>query len=135
MADKSFWKNRKVFITGHTGFKGSWLCLWLHSLGAAVSGYALNPQTDPCLYKLCRIDQFVHSTIADVREGSALAEAILEAEPEIIIHMAAQPLVRESFKIPKDTYSINVMGTVNLFEAIRSCKSVKAVINVTTDKC
>jgi CDP-glucose 4,6-dehydratase len=133
--DKGFWKWKKVFLTGHTGFKGSWLCLWLHSLGAQVFGYALQPPTDPSLFELCTIDKIVQSTIADVRERGALIEAMRFARPEIVIHMAAQPLVRDSYKIPVETYEINVMGTVNLFEAVRACKSVRAVINVTTDKC
>lgn len=131
----SFYKNKKVFITGHTGFKGSWLCLWLHSLGAKVIGYALNPPTDPNLFELCSIDRLVQSTIADVRDGVSLTNAMLVAKPDIVIHMAAQPLVRDSYKIPVETYATNVMGTVNLFEATRHCKTVKAVINVTTDKC
>ncbi len=135
MLDKQFWKNKKVFITGHTGFKGSWLCLWLHSLDAKVSGYALKPPTDPSLFDLCRIDKLVRSSIADVRDGESLTKAMLEAQPEIVIHMAAQPLVRDSYKIPVETYAINVMGTVNLFEAVRKCGTVKTVINVTTDKC
>ncbi len=135
MIDQRFWKKRKVFITGHTGFKGSWLCLWLHSLGAEVTGYALKPPTDPNLFELCKIDQLVLSTIADVRDGQSLTKAMLSAQPDIVIHMAAQPLVRESYKIPVETYAINVMGTVNLFEAVRNCKTVRAVINVATDKC
>ena len=135
MCDKSFWQNRKVFITGHTGFKGSWLCLWLHSLGAKVTGYALNPPTNPSLFELCNVYEFVESIIADVRDGESLSKAMLAIMPEIVIHMAAQSLVRESYKNPSETYSTNVMGTVNLFEAVRKCKGVKAVINVTTDKC
>jgi len=131
----AFYKDKKVFITGHTGFKGSWLCLWLHSLGAKVVGYALNPPTDPSLFKLCRIDRLVQSTIADIRDGLSLTNAMLAVKPDIVIHMAAQPLVRDSYKIPVETYATNVMGTVNLFEATRHCKTVKAVINVTTDKC
>lgn len=122
-------------MTGHTGFKGSWLCLWLHSLGAEVSGYALEPPTNPSLFELCKIDTLVKSTIADVRDGEALLKAMLAARSEIVIHMAAQPLVRDSYKMPVETYSINVMGTVHLFDAVRKCPSVKAVINVTTDKC
>jgi CDP-glucose 4,6-dehydratase len=131
----NFWNNKKVFITGHTGFKGSWLCLWLHALGAKVSGYALHPPTDPSLFELCKIDRLVQSTISDVRDEVALTKAVLAAQPEIVIHMAAQPLVRDSYTIPVETYAINVMGTVNLFEVVRKCKNVKAVINVTTDKC
>ena len=131
----NFWKNKKVFITGHTGFKGSWLCLWLHELGAQVTGYALDPPTDPSLFNLCSIDQLVISVIADVRDGQALIKAMQAAQPEIVIHMAAQPLVRDSYKSPAETYSVNVMGTVNLLEAVRLSKTVRAVVNVTTDKC
>jgi len=131
----SFFHGKKVFITGHTGFKGSWLCLWLHSLGAEVSGYALEPPTDPSLYELCALDKLVKSTIADVRDVALLSSAMSIANPDIVIHMAAQPLVRDSYKLPVETYGINVMGTVKMFEAVRSCKTVKAVINVTTDKC
>ncbi len=133
--DISFWKGRKVFITGHTGFKGSWLCLWLNRLGANITGYALNPPTNPNLYELCRIGTFVHTTMADIRDNALLTKAMQAAKPELVIHMAAQPLVRDSYKIPVETYAVNVMGTVNLFEAVRATKSVKAVINVTTDKC
>jgi len=131
----AFWKDKKVFITGHTGFKGSWLCLWLHKLGAKVTGYALNPPTTPSLFELCNISGLVNSVIADIRETDKLTEAMQKVSPEIVIHMAAQPLVRESYKNPVETYEINVMGTVNLFEAVRRCRCVKAVINVTTDKC
>lgn len=135
MIDQAFWKGKKVFLTGHTGFKGSWLCLWLHSLGAEVHGYALDPPTNPSLFDLCKIGTLVRSTIADVRDRESLTKALVAAAPQIVIHMAAQPLVRDSYKIPVDTYEINVMGTVNLFEAVRSSKTVKVVINVTTDKC
>ncbi|MFZ3171872.1 MAG: CDP-glucose 4,6-dehydratase [Carboxydocellales bacterium] len=135
MIDLNFWRNKKVFITGHTGFKGSWLCLWLHYLGAEVTGYALKPPTSPSLFELCNIDTRVKSIIADIRDGEALNLAVTTASPDIVIHMAAQPLVRESYKNPLDTYSINVMGTINLFEAVRNCKSVKSLVNVTTDKC
>ncbi len=135
MIDPGFWKNRKVFITGHTGFKGSWLCLWLHRLGAEVTGYSLKPPRDPNLFALCRIDATVKSVISDVRNASSLLDAVKSAKPEIVIHMAAQPLVLDSYKYPALTYETNVMGTINVLEAARSCKSVKAVINVTTDKC
>ena len=135
MIDKGFWKNRKVFLTGHTGFKGSWLSLWLHSLGAQVTGYALDPPTKPSLFELCEIDGILKSVIADIRDRETLCRSMSEASPEIVIHMAAQPLVRESYKVPAETYEINIMGTVNLFEAVRNCPTIKAVINVTSDKC
>jgi CDP-glucose 4,6-dehydratase len=135
LIDRSFWQGKRVFISGHTGFKGSWLCLWLHSLGATVTGYALNPPTNPNLFSLCEIDRLVTSVIADVRDINLLRDAILSAQPEIIIHMAAQSLVRASYKNPAETYSVNVMGTVNLFEAIRNTRGIKAFVNVTTDKC
>ncbi|HKN19682.1 MAG TPA: CDP-glucose 4,6-dehydratase, partial [Dissulfurispiraceae bacterium] len=127
---------QRVFITGHTGFKGSWLCLWLHALGAEVTGYALSPPTNPSLFVLCRIGQLIKkSVVADVRDIKTLQQEMSAASPSIVIHMAAQPLVRDSYKVPVETYAINVMGTVNLFEAVRACTTVKAVINVTTDKC
>lgn len=135
MLDRAFWNGKKVFITGHTGFKGSWLCLWLHTLGAKVTGYALKPPTEPSIFELCSVDKLIQSTLADVRDGQAMTKAMLAAQPEIVIHMAAQPLVRDSYKLPVETYEINVMGTVNLYEAVRACSSVRAVINVTTDKC
>jgi CDP-glucose 4,6-dehydratase len=135
MFDTSFYSGRKVFVTGHTGFKGAWLCLWLHQLGAKVTGYALPPPTEPNLFELCGIGTLVHSVIADVRDGNSLKERISEAQPAIVIHMAAQSLVRDSYEIPVDTYAVNVMGTINILEAVRSCDSVKAVVVVTTDKC
>ncbi len=130
-----FWRGKKVFLTGHTGFKGAWLSLWLDSLGANVTGYALKPPTNPSLFELCRVDRFVRSVIADIRDAGRLQKAVLSAKPDVIIHMAAQPLVRQSYKDPRETYETNVMGTVNLFEAARKCGSVRAVVNVTTDKC
>jgi CDP-glucose 4,6-dehydratase len=135
VVDSKFWSGKKVFMTGHTGFKGSWLCLWLHALGAKVTGYALDPPTDPSLYKLCGIERLITSVMGDVRDRKKLAGTMAAAKPEIVIHMAAQPLVRDSYKIPAETYEINVMGTVNLLESVRNCPSVKAAINVTTDKC
>lgn len=133
--DKTFWQGKKVFITGHTGFKGSWLCLWLHALGANVTGYALAPLTTPNLFEICRVDELVTSVIGDIRDREAVTKAMARAEPEIVIHMAAQALVRDSYHNPVDTYSINVMGTVHVLEAVRNCTTVKAVVNVTTDKC
>ena len=129
-----FWNGRKVFITGHTGFKGSWLSLWLHSLGAEVTGYALDPPTDPSLFELARVGELVTSVIADVRDLDRLQREMAAAAPEIVIHMAAQPLVRDSYKIPVETYAVNVMGTVHLLEAVRRSPSVRAVVNITTDK-
>lgn len=135
MINKEFWRGKKVFITGHTGFKGSWLSLWLSSLEAIVTGYALTPPTQPSLFELCNIDQLITSVIGDVRDSEKLRQVMQEVQPEIVIHMAAQPLVRESYKNPVDTYGINLMGTINLLESVRHCPSVKAVVNVTTDKC
>ena len=129
------YKGKKIFVTGHTGFKGSWLCLWLYSLGAEVIGYALNPPTNPSLFALCNVDDLVESIIADIRDIESLTKAIYRTKPEIVIHMAAQSLVNDSYKIPLETYAINTMGTINLFEAVRNCSSVKVVVNVTTDKC
>lgn len=131
----SFWQGRKVFVTGHTGFKGSWLSLWLQSLGAEVTGYALNPPTDPSLFEVAGVAEGMASVIADVRDAMELAIAMMSAQPEIVIHMAAQPLVRYSYEHPVETYSTNVMGCVHLFEAVRRTPTVKAVLNVTTDKC
>lgn len=135
MLYSDFWQNKKVFLTGHTGFKGSWLSIWLNAMGAKVTGYALNPPTEPSLFKLCCIDEFTKSVIGDIRDRENLLQELLKAQPDIVIHMAAQPLVRESYINPAETYEINVMGTVNLFEAVRKCPTVKAVVNVTTDKC
>ncbi|AJS57575.1 CDP-glucose 4,6-dehydratase [Paenibacillus sp. IHBB 10380] len=138
-ADSSFWNHRKVLITGHTGFKGSWLSLWLSSLGAEVTGYALQPCATLNLFSLCGADKIVQSVIADIRDKHCLEQTIREVEPEIIIHMAAQPLVRRSYRLPSETYEINVLGTVYLLEAVRAVVQdglgIKAVLNVTTDKC
>lgn len=132
----TFWQNKRVFLTGHTGFKGSWLTLWLHALGAKVYGYALPPDSTPALFDVANIEALLSKhTLADIRDSKALATAISEAQPEIVLHLAAQPLVRRSYLDPVETYSTNVMGTVNLLEAIRQSGTVKAVVNVTTDKC
>jgi CDP-glucose 4,6-dehydratase len=131
----SFWNDKKVFVTGHTGFKGSWLSLWLQQLGAQVTGYALTPPTNPSLFEAAQVEQGMKSVIGDIRDGTVLANAMRQAAPEIVIHMAAQPLVRRSYADPVETYSTNVMGTVHLLEAVRQTPSVRAVVNVTTDKC
>jgi CDP-glucose 4,6-dehydratase len=135
MVDWGLYKGKKVFITGHTGFKGSWLCLLLSKLGAEVYGYALEPPTNPSLYEVAKVDELVTSYIADIRDYDTLYGTLSAVQPDIIIHMAAQPLVRDSYKNPINTYSINVMGTVHLLEAVRHIKSIRAVVNVTTDKC
>jgi len=132
----NFWHGRRVFLTGHTGFKGSWLALWLSQLGAKVHGLALAPNTEPSLFHLCSLqDTLVSSTIADVRDLKAVCSAVGQAEPEVVFHLAAQPLVRASYVDPVGTYSTNVMGTVHVLEAVRQMPSVRAIVVVTTDKC
>lgn len=130
-----FWRGKKVFLTGHTGFKGSWLSLWLQQLGAQVTGYALQPPTNPNLFQVANVAQGMTSIIGDIRDTEALSKAMRDAAPDIVIHMAAQPLVRYSYVNPVETYSTNVMGTVYLLEAVRQTPSVRAVVNVTSDKC
>ena len=135
MIDGKFWKGKKVFITGHTGFKGSWLSLWLHRHGANVTGYSLKPPTTPSLFKLGRIDRLVTSVTGDVRDRQTLLKAFSKAKPEVVLHLAAQPIVRDSYKAPFDTYEINVMGTVNILETIRlHGGNVRVFVNITTDK-
>jgi len=133
--NKSFWHNKKVLVTGHTGFKGSWLSLWLDSMGAKVQGYALEPPTAPNLYDILNLNEDIDSHIGDVRDITALTQVFADFEPEIVFHLAAQPLVRLSYDEPVETYSTNVMGTVNLLEVVRKTASVKAVVNITSDKC
>lgn len=130
----AFYKNKKVFITGHTGFKGSWLTVILHSFGAEVKGYALEPGTNPSLYQTIHCDSLCHSVICDVRNTSFLQKHINEFAPDIVFHLAAQPIVRTSYDIPVDTFDINAMGTVNLLEAIRQMEKKCIVVLITTDK-
>lgn len=132
--ESKFYKDKKVLITGHTGFKGSWMCKTLINIGARVTGYALKAPTDPGLFEICKLSDEMNSVIGDIRDLSRLQKLFEEVQPEIVIHMAAQPIVRESYKNPVYTYDVNVMGTVNVLECIRNCDSVNSFINVTTDK-
>ena len=131
----TFWQGKRVFLTGHTGFKGSWLSLWLQSLNAEVIGYALSPPTKPSLFEVAKVIDGMKSIVGDIRDMDSLQQAMHDAKPEIVIHMAAQPLVRYSYANPVETYATNVMGSVHLLEAVRNTKGVKAVVNVTSDKC
>jgi CDP-glucose 4,6-dehydratase len=133
--DSSFWRRRRVFLTGHTGFKGSWLSLMLARLNAETTGYALAPPTDPALFDILQVADVIEDRRGDVDDLDALRSAMVEADPEIVIHMAAQPLVKLGYADPVSTYRTNVMGVVHVLEAARVCKSVKVVLNVTTDKC
>jgi CDP-glucose 4,6-dehydratase len=134
--NKSFWNGKSVVVTGHTGFKGSWLSLWLSSMGAKVHGYALPPETQPNLFTLLNIqDKIESSTFGDVRDSDGLKKFLKEKKPEIVLHLAAQALVKKGYEDPINTYAINVMGTVCLLDAVRTTPSIKAVVNVTTDKC
>lgn len=134
--DPAFWKNKRVFLTGHTGFKGGWLSLWLSSMGAKVIGYALAPNTNPSFFEVASVARDLdQSHIADIRHLEKLQKTMAEAKPEIVIHMAAQPLVRYSYINPVETYATNVMGTVHILESIRRIGGVRAAVIVTTDKC
>ena len=133
--NRSFWRGRRVFLTGHTGFKGSWLCLWLEALGANVTGYALDPPTQPSLFELAGVVRSLHSIRGDIRDFLGLKAALADARPEVVIHMAAQSVVRRGYEDPIETYSSNVMGTVNLLEAGRRLKHPCVIVNVTSDKC
>ena len=134
MVDANFWPGKRVLVTGHTGFKGSWLTLWLTSLGAEVSGYALPPPTAPSMFTELGLGDSFESVVGDVRDDAKLREVMLAANPEIVFHLAAQPLVRHSYADPAGTYATNVLGTVHLFEAVRASPGVRAVVNVTSDK-
>lgn len=134
MLDLAFYKNKKILITGHTGFKGSWMCKILLRAGADVTGYALKPPTQPSLFELCRLEEKIHSIEGDIRDLEHLKEVFCKVQPEIVIHMAAQPIVRDSYEKPVYTYDVNVMGTVNILECVRKNPCVKSFLNVTTDK-
>ena len=131
---QNFYKNKKVLITGHTGFKGTWLCKMLLNLGADVTGYALNPPTNPSVFELSGIEKRINSVIGDIRDLNKLKETFESVNPDIVFHLAAQPIVRDSYKDPRYTYEVNVMGTVNILECVRNSKNVKSFLNVTTDK-
>ena len=132
----AFWRGRRVLVTGHTGFKGGWLCLWLQSVGAEVVGYALEPPTEPSLFESARVGEgLAASHLGDVRDLDHLQSVFRDHCPEVVFHMAAQPLVRLSYAEPVDTYATNVMGTVNVLEAVRRTPGVRALVNITTDKC
>ena len=132
--DLSFYRGKRVFVTGHTGFKGTWLCKMLVNAGAIVTGYSLELPTIPNLFSISEIEKNMHSIIADIRDFDRLKEVFAEFQPEIVFHLAAQPIVRESYRDPQYTYETNVMGTVNLMECVRLHPCVKSVLNVTTDK-
>lgn len=132
----AFWRGRRVFITGHTGFKGGWLSLFLHAMGAEVHGYALAPPTHPSLFEVAEVQRaLASSTLADVRDAARLRHAVRESRPEVVFHLAAQPLVRQSYAQPIETFEVNVMGTAHLLEALRGTEGLRSVVNVTTDKC
>lgn len=133
--NSEFWKGKRVLITGHTGFKGAWLTAYLHKLGACVSGYALVPNTNPSLFEICNLRNSIDNYFGDIRDYLKLVDALENIKPEIIIHMAAQPLVRRSYEDPVYTLETNVIGTANLFKAIKNIPGIKVVVNVTTDKC
>lgn len=135
MLNRTFWKNRRVLVTGHTGFKGSWMTLWLESLGAKVTGYALDPPTQPNLFEQAGVAEYVDSIRGDVRDFPALRAVVEDCRPEIVFHMAAQSVVKRGYEDPIETYGSNVMGTVHMFEAVRNTKRPCAVVNVTSDKC
>lgn len=134
MFDLDFYRGKKVLVTGHTGFKGSWMCMVLSKLGAVITGYSLEPPTSPSLFKLCGIEENLNSVIGDIRDLSHLKKVFSAVEPEIVFHLAAQPIVRDSYMEPVVTYETNVMGTVNICECVRLNSCVKSFLNVTTDK-
>src|SRR5260370_32867325 len=133
--NRDFWRGRRVFLTGHTGFKGSWATRWLTRLGAEVTGYALEPPTTPSLFEDAKLSGGIVSITGDIRKLDVLRAAMHAAKPELVIHMAAQALVRRSYEAPVETYETNVMGTVHVLESVRSCETVRAVVMVTSDKC
>src|SRR5947209_11863803 len=135
VVDPGFWAGRRVLLTGHTGFKGSWLSLWLLELGADVVGASRGLPSEPCLFSLARLEEEVECVTADVRDFDAVARAYKRARPEVVLHLAAQPIVRRALAEPRETYEVNVLGTVNVLDAARRSDGVRAIVNVTSDKC
>jgi len=135
MIDQEFWLGKRVFLTGHTGFKGSWLSLWLNHLKSSVKGYALDPPTSPSLFNVAKVSELIDSQIGDIRDQELLYESMVKSNPDILFHMAAQPLVRHSYDKPVYTYEVNAIGTAKVLEVARSCSNLKAIIVITTDKC
>ena len=133
--DPGFWKGKRVFLTGHTGFKGSWLAFWLHGLGAEVTGFSLAPETDPALYNLLQLDQLMESVIGDICDADVLKQALLRSNPDIVLHLAAQPIVSTGYREPVKTFNTNVMGVVNLLEVVRTFDRNMAVLVISSDKC
>lgn len=131
----SFWMGKKVFLTGHTGFKGSWMSLWLQNMGAILKGYSLEIETNPSLFKIADVGSEMESEIGDIRNLDTLTKSMISFNPDIVIHMAAQPLVRLSYAKPIDTYTSNVIGTLNVLESARKCSNLKSIVCITTDKC
>jgi CDP-glucose 4,6-dehydratase len=134
LAVNGFWKGKSVLLTGHTGFKGGWLTLWLHRLGANVTGLSLRPESTPNLFSAAKVSEVCDSHIGDIRDHRIVDQVVKGCQPEVIFHLAAQPLVRRSYRLPQETFDVNVMGSVNLLEAVRQCDSVRVVVMVTTDK-
>ena len=135
MLKDNFWKNKRILITGHTGFKGSWLSIWLRMLGAEITGYSLQPENTSDNFVLTNMKEHLNHNVADIRDFEKLSKVFAESKPEIVFHLAAQPLVLKSYSYPKQTFDVNIGGTVNVLELSRKCKSVRVIINVTSDKC
>ncbi len=135
LVEPEFWNNKRIFVTGHTGFKGSWLCIWLQYMGAILKGYSLEPDTDPSMFRLINVESQINTEYGDILNYEALAKSMKSFNPDILIHLAAQPIVQLSYLEPQKTYLTNIMGTVNVFEAARRCPNLQTIVNITSDKC